>query len=321
MTRSKETIAIVMGGTSQEKDISLKSADNIYHHIDKGKYNAYKVLCIEENHFQVIQDYQKIPIDNNTFSFSLKDKKISFDKVFMIIHGDPGENGKLSTYFKEKKIPYTSSHETSSNLTFNKFKCNIYLHSKGYIVPQAQSYKSFNNIKYPCIVKPSCSGSSFGISKVYKEENLQHAISLAKQHDDEVIIEDFINGREITCAVFNNKNNIETLPLTEIISQNDIFDYDAKYNGKSIEKTPAKIESNIEAEIKKISKNLYIELKLRGIVRIDFIINNNTPYIIEINTIPGLSKKSIVPQMLKCANISIKDFITVQLDNITQHPD
>ena len=184
------------------------------------------------------------------------------------------------------------------------------------MVPKSQIYTPNIKINYPCIVKPSCSGSSFGITKVENKNDIKEAVKQAGIHDKEVIIEDFIDGREVTCAAFYIKNQIKTLPITEIISQNAIFDYDAKYNGKSIEETPAKISEIMKCDIENISKNIYQDLKLSGIIRIDFIIHKKTPYIIEINTIPGFPEESIVPQMLKCADIKIKTFITQQLENI-----
>ena len=230
----------------------------------------------------------------------------------MMIHGSPAEDGKLCDYFDEKKIPYTSSNKISSQLTFNKFKCNNHLRSLGYVVPDAQLCDNKVNIKYPCIVKPSCSGSSFGITKVNKQIDLNPAIKKAQQYDKNVIIENFIKGKEITCGVFTLENQIQKLPITEIISQNEIFDYDAKYRGKSIEKTPAEISKQLTDSIQNIAKKIYSDLNLSSIVRIDFIIDNEQPYIIEINTIPGFTGKSIIPQMLNAAKIEMKQFITEQ---------
>ena len=310
-------IAILMGGTSEEREISIQSAQTIKKHIDKKKYNAFLVLCVNTSEFQVIIDDTQYTVDTNNFSFQLNNEIIIFHKIFMMIHGEPGENGKLCKYFENKKIPYTSSNESASILTFNKYNCNKYLQSLGYNVPNSQIYKLQSKIEFPCIIKPSCSGSSFGISKVYNNTEIPSAIKKAQEHGNQIIIEEFVEGREITCAVYQSNSQITTLPLTEIISQNDIFDYEAKYHDQSIEKTPAEISKTIKEKIITISKKLYIELNLTGIVRIDFIVKNQKPYIIEINTIPGFSEKSIVPQMLKCANINITDFITEQIENIS----
>ena len=317
-----ENIAILMGGTSKEKEISLKSAETIYQNIDKKQYNPYKVLCLNNTLFKVIINNKQLTINNTDFSFKLNGIKINIDKVFMMIHGAPGENGELCTYFENKNIPYTSCNEQVSELTFNKFKCSQHLDSIGYKVPKSNIYQTNYTTKYPCIVKPSSSGSSFGVSKVYNQKEMKYAIEDSTHHDDEVIIEEFINGRELTCGVFKMNKNIHALPITEIISENDIFDYDAKYNGKAIEETPANINKAMQEKIQKISKKVYRDINLSGIVRIDFIVQNNTPYIIEINTVPGFSEESIVPKMLKCANINITEFITQQLEflNDTNKP-
>tara|TARA_Y100000994_G_C15622661_1_gene413688 strand:- start:158 stop:1096 length:939 start_codon:yes stop_codon:yes gene_type:complete len=311
-----ENVAIIMGGTSEESPISIQSGNTIKKYIDKKKYNAFLISCINTNEFHVLINNNKYIIDNSDFSFRLNNKTIIFQKVFMMIHGKPGENGELCKYFEDKKIPYTSSNETASILTFNKYNCNNYLKSLRYHVPNSQIYKVDSKIEFPCIIKPSCSGSSFGISKIYNSQELPVAIQKAQKYGNEIIIEEFIEGREITCAVYQFNSKITTLPLTEIISQNDIFDYKAKYQGQSIEETPAKIAQVIKNNITDISKKLYVDLNLRGIVRIDFILKNQTPYLIEVNTIPGFSEKSIVPQMLKCAKINITDFITEQIENI-----
>tara|TARA_Y100001968_G_C19445164_1_gene764944 strand:+ start:1858 stop:2802 length:945 start_codon:yes stop_codon:yes gene_type:complete len=311
-----ENIAILMGGYSKEKDISFKSAQTIYHYIDQAKYSAYKVVCEENNEFFVVNSNAKILVDNSDFSFVTGSKKIKFHKVFMMIHGAPGENGALCQYFDKQQIPYTSCSENISKLTFHKFKCNNYLKSLGYQVPISHVFNEKCEIDFPCIVKPACSGSSFGISKVYNSVEFKIAINEAQQYDQDVIIEEFIDGREVTCAVFNQNHIIKTLPITEIISENDIFDYDAKYNGKSIEKTPANLNLDTQTSIENIAKNIYHDLKLSGIVRIDFIIKKNVPYIIEINTVPGFSEESIVPQMLKCAKINLTNFITSELERL-----
>ncbi len=315
-----ENIAILMGGSSKEKEISFKSADTIYDHIDKTRYKPYKVLCINKYEFEVINSNKKIPIHIKDFSFILNQKRIQFDKIYMIIHGDPGENGELCDYFEQLNIPYTSCNTSTSALTFNKFKCNTHLRKLGFMVPDSEIIqdKKSKNIQFPCIIKPACSGSSFGIAKVHNYDELEKAIYEAKKYDRYIIQEQFIKGREVTCAVFNNKQIIKTLPITEIISENDIFDYAAKYHGKSKEITPANIDQKIEEKITNISRKIYKKLKLSGLIRIDFIINDESPYIIEINTIPGFSKESIVPQMLKCENIKITDFINSELERISK---
>lgn len=311
-----ENIAILMGGTSKEKEVSLKSASTIYHYTDRSIYNPYKVLCVDKLTFKVMHNNQEILINNDDFSFKIGDTQIQLHKVFMMIHGAPGENGELCTYLEEKKIPYTSCNQKTSELTFNKFKCNNYLRSLGYSVPDSFLFNNQSHISFPCIIKPACSGSSFGISKITNVSALKNAIENARKYDKDIIIEEFIEGREVTCGVFHERNNIKTLPITEIISENEIFDYDAKYNGKSIERTPAHINTILQEKIEKVSKELYRVLEISGIVRIDFIIKKQTPYIIEINTVPGFSEESIVPQMLKHANIDMQHFITTELTRL-----
>ena len=335
-----ENIGILMGGCSHEKDISIKSGETIYKYIDRQKYQPYKIICMEMEggkgnkkfHFEAVINNERIKLKNTDFSLIVNEQTITFSKIFMIIHGIPGESGDLCTYFEDKKIPYTSCGKKTSKHTFNKYLCHLDLNSKGYQTPKAYLWKDENNHEddtlnidmksvtgfkdFPLIVKPTESGSSFGVHKVYDAANMYLAIKDAKKYslNGEVVIEEFIKGRELTCAVYKDKNKIITLPITEIISENDIFDYDAKYHGKSIEKTPAKIENHIKEHIQEISSNIYEELNLSGIIRIDFILQNTAAYIIEINTVPGFTEHSIVPQMLKCANINITEFITQQLE-------
>lgn len=312
-------IAIIMGGNSAERTVSIKSANTIYDNIDTLYYDAYKVEHVENNIFNVKLKHEKIKVDIADFSFKYQNEKINFDLAFIMIHGDPGENGELCSYFEKINIPYNSCNKSVSQLTFNKKLCNQTLEKIGYNVPKVFNSQTLDNIVYPCIIKPVDAGSSLGISKVSKKSEIEKAIDLAKQHSNNIIFEEFIEGRELTCAVFNfphNKQSIYSLPITEIISENDIFDYDAKYNGKSKEITPADIPINITKNIKDISEEIYQKLDLKGIIRIDFILNNDTPYIIEINTIPGFSEESIVPQMLRSANIKLMSFLSWQIQSI-----
>ncbi len=313
----KKNIAILVGGNSVEKNISIKSGENFYKNLSTQKYSGYLIL-FQENEWNVINNKPYTKVDKKDFSFFKNEKKITFDAVIILIHGSPGETGELCSYFESLKIPYSSSSETASKLTFNKKKCNDFLRNKNYTVPYSIiNKKSSPNIKYPCIVKPINSGSSFGVSKINSENKLNEAIKLAKEYSKDFMIEEFIQGQEVTCAIHNFlKNKITALPLTEIISKNEIFDYKAKYLGQSKEITPAHIEKKIEQKIKEISKEAYKTLKLNGIVRFDFIVKKTVPYIIEVNTIPGFSKESIVPQMIKANGISIKKFISEAIEKI-----
>jgi D-alanine-D-alanine ligase len=314
-----KNIAILMGGNSAEKQVSIKSANTIYNNIDSSQYEKHKVKFIEKDIFIVEFNQHDIKLDTNDFSFTYNKEKKKFDLIFIMIHGDPGENGKLCSYFEKINLPYTSCNQKISQLTFNKLQCNTLLNQMGYKVPILYDIEILENITLPCIIKPVNTGSSFGVNKVNHSINIADAIKDARKYSDKIMIEEFIKGKELTCAVFNfkdNKSHITTLPITEIISENEIFDYDAKYNGKAQEITPANISNHITENIEKISKNIYLDLNLKGIIRIDFILHNETPYIIEINTIPGFSEESILPQMLRCANIKMKTFLSWQIKSI-----
>lgn len=316
----KKNIAILVGGDSIENKISVKSGENFYKNLNTKKYSGYLILA-EKHEWNVINTKTYKKIHKKDFSFIKNGQKVRFDAAIILIHGSPGETGELCSYFESLKIPYSSSNEKASKLTFNKKKCNDFLRDKGYSVPYSLiNKKSDPNIKYPCIVKPINSGSSFGVSKINEENRLDEAIKLAKKYGKDFMLEEFIQGRELTCAVYNCLNDkINTLPITEIISKNEIFDYKAKYLGQSKEITPANIEKKLENKIKKIAKQAYKTLNLNGIVRFDFIVKKNIPYIIEVNTIPGFSKESIVPQMIIANKKSIKKFITELIEKIILH--
>ena len=307
----KKNIAILVGGNSEEKKISIKSGENFINNLDPDKYSGYLII-IKDKNADFINKKTLEKLNKKDFSLNQKGKKIKFNLIVILIHGSPGETGELCSYFESLKIPYSSSNKRSSKLTFNKKKCNDYLREQDFTVPNSILNKKTDiNIKYPCIVKPINSGSSFGVSKVNNPSKLNKAINLAKQYAQDFMIEEFIEGRELTCAVHNfSKEKLITLPLTEIISNNEIFDYSAKYLGQSNEITPANIEVKIANKIKNISIKAYDSLNLNGIVRFDFIVKKEDPYIIEVNTIPGFSKESIVPQMIDKSETNIKDFIS-----------
>ena len=315
-----KNIAILVGGESVERTISIKSGENFFENLDTTKYSGYLILVnnLDDDFFCL---KNQIKIDKSDFSIEKNGKKIQFDASVILIHGPPGETGELCSYFESLNIPYSSSNLIASKLTFDKKKCNDYLKNKGFTVPNSKINEKLNtNIKYPCIVKPINSGSSFGVSKVNNQSKLNEAIKLAKKYATNYIIEEFIDGREFTCAVHNfSKENLITFPLTEIISYNEIFDYNAKYLGQSNEITPANIEEKVADKIKNIASKAYETLKLNGIVRFDFIVKKGIPYIIEVNTIPGFSKESIVPQMINKSETNIKDFISMAVDKIISY--
>jgi len=315
---NKKNIAILMGGESVERKISIKSGKHFCANLDSNEYNAYKILITEKSEWILKIKDEFHQINKSNFSFKLKNEIIKFDVAIVLIHGEPAENGELSKYFDSLNIPYSCCDEKASLLTFNKFNCNNFLRKENFNVPESNtSISEMKKITFPCIVKPTTSGSSFGVSKVNSKEQLNQGIEHAKKYSNQYIIEEFISGRELCCAVHDiEKNQLTTLPITEIISENEIFDYNAKYLGQSKEITPANIDTDLKKEIEKISEKAYLKLKLKGIVRFDFIIKDKKPYIIEVNTIPGFSKESIVPQMIKSSNQKISDFISKLLNNI-----
>ena len=311
-----KNLAIITGGNSAEQEISIASSKQVISSIDKNKYNAI-IIEIKNNNWNAIFNENKIQINKKDFTLVVDSKKIIFHYVFMALHGRPAENGKIQQYFDELNIPYSCCGAKISAITFNKSTCNKELRKLGFNCPKSISYKineDYNvkdiveNIGLPCFIKPNESGSSFGISKVKTENQISKAISTALSFDNSFIIEEFIDGIEVSCSVFKINNKIDTLPITEIVSHNEFFDYDAKYNGLSEEITPARIDTKISSKVKEISKEIYRKINLRGVCRIDYIIMNDIVYIIEINTIPGLSKESIVPKQIKTANISLSVF-------------
>jgi len=305
-----KNIAVIEGGYSHEKAISLKSADTVFKNLDRRKYLPTKVRIDAEGWF-AFEGGQKIEINRNNFSFN----NTRFDVAFIVIHGTPGEDGKLQAYFDMLNIPYTTCSQLASTLTFNKFVCNQYLKNFGINVADAVLIRKketidtatiIEEVGLPCFVKPVDGGSSFGVTKVKEEEGLKPAIKLALEHGTQAIIERFMIGREVTNGIYKNKNGIVNLPITEIISNNDFFDFNAKYKGESKEITPADLSEEITKKIKETTKKIYEILDLKGICRADYIIQHNEPYLIEINTVPGQSAQSIIPQMAAYEGISLQ---------------
>ena len=308
-----KNIAILTGGDSAEYDISILSANTVLQHLNPELFKGY-IIHLKNDKFTVLIKEIKIEVDKSNFTFELENKRISFDAIFMALHGSPAENGLIQPYFDNLNIPYTSCNAKVSALTFNKYECNKKLKELGFNCATSFLYKKENNIveqeiinrvKLPCFVKPNGAGSSFGISKVKKKEDLTKAINSALQHDNKVLIEQFIDGIEISCGVYTNKNNTQALPITEIVTENEFFDYQAKYEGKSQEITPARISKKLTIEVQKLTTDIYKAMELSGICRIDYIIMNEKPYIIEINTIPGFTEESIIPQQVKSANLKL----------------
>ena len=307
-------VAVIEGGYSKEKAISIKSAKTVFDNLDRTKFSPTRVL-IDKNEWTAYDDEGRYPIDKNDFSFIKNGQKEIFEHAFIVIHGTPGEDGKLQGYLDMAGITYNTSSSSISSLTFQKFHCNQFLKTYGFNVAEAVLIKPedeinknpiIEKVKLPCFVKPTDGGSSFGITKVRKHNELLSSIKEAFKHGTEVIIEENLDGREITCGVYRDSEGIKALPITEIISENEYFDYDAKYNGKSKEITPAELDEKMTNKIKELTKEIYGILGMRGIVRMDYILNKyEVPFLIEINSVPGMSRESIIPQMAKVDNIGL----------------
>ena len=311
----QKNIAIVMGGYSSEAEISLKSGEVVYNSLDTSKYALFKVYILKEK-WVVLKNNLEYQINKNDFSFLLDNQHIHFDCVFNAIHGDPGENGTLIAYFDMLSIKHTSAPFYQMALTFNKrdtlsvvkeygipTAISFYMHQRDDIVTDTVIKK----VGLPCFVKPNRAGSSFGVSKVYKEENLKNAIEKAYEEDEEIIIESFLDGKEVSVGVIEYHNELIVLPITEIVSENDFFDYEAKYMGKSKEITPARISQAEKELVEKQAKKIYQILNMKGFSRSEFIIVNGVPYFLEINTVPGMTEESLLPQQAKVASISLSE--------------
>ena len=312
----KKNIAILMGGYSSEYKISLKSGNVVYNTLDKEKYNAYRIHVFKEKWMFVNTMDEEFAIDKNDFSVLVNGTKINFDCVFNAIHGSPGEDGFMQGYFELLGIPHTSCGMYQAALTFNKRDLLATL--KPYGIKTAESYPLnlgdaineeaiVEKVGLPCFVKANKAGSSFGVSKVYKKEALKAAIENSFKEDNEIIIEQFLDGVEVSVGVITYKGEITVLPITEIVSENDFFDYQAKYEGKSQEITPARITEDYKLKVETIAKQIYEILGMTGFSRSEFIFKNNEPYLLEVNTVPGLTNESILPQQAAKAGISMAD--------------
>ncbi|MCI9846546.1 D-alanine--D-alanine ligase [Flavobacterium pectinovorum] len=314
-----KNIAIIMGGYSSEYKISLISGNVVKQYLDKTKYNGFRIHIFKEKWVYVDENDAEFPIDRNDFSVTVNGEKIKFDCVFNAIHGSPGEDGLMQAYFELLGIPQTSCDYYQAAVTFNKRDLLSVL--KPYGIKTAISYylnkgdeintaEIVKKVGLPCFVKPNKAGSSFGISKVKNEAELPIAIEVAYKEDNEIIIESFLDGTEVSVGVINYKGEIIVLPITEIVSDNDFFDYEAKYEGKSQEITPARISDELTQKIGETAKRAYQVLKMKGFSRSEFIIVNNEPHMLEMNTIPGLTTESLIPQQAKAAGITLEDLFT-----------
>jgi len=314
---SKKNVAVVMGGFSDEYKVSLKSGQLIYDSLDRDLYNVYKVVILKDEWYFLTENEEKLPINKGDFSVTLSDGAIlKFDVCFNIIHGAPGENGELQGYWNAIGQKYTGCDFYKSALTFNK-KDTLAVLAK-YGIPSAKSFylrkgeninedKIVEELGLPLFVKPNQSGSSLGISKVKVKSELAAAIEFAFKEDDEILIESFLNGMVVSVGVIDYKGETIVLGITEIVPHKEFFDYEAKYEGASEEITPARLDDETRYKVEKIAKHAYESLGMSGFSRSEYIIMDGTPYMLEMNTNPGFSPSSILPQQAKIYGISIKD--------------
>ncbi|MDR1592254.1 MAG: D-alanine--D-alanine ligase [Prevotellaceae bacterium] len=314
----KKNIAIVAGGDSSEWTVSLKSAAGLESFINRQLYNTYLVTIIGQTWQVELANNIKIPIDKSDFTCVLNGEKIRFDLAYIIIHGTPGENGILQGYFQLIGMPFSCCDVLPSALTFNKFVCNHYLQSFGITVApslllrrgETLSDSNIAQIGLPCFVKPNVGGSSFGVTKVKQFADLQAALDKAFAESDEVIIEALLEGTEVTCGMYRTRHKTVVFPITEVVTANEFFDFDAKYNGQSQEITPARIESTIAANIASTTQRIYRLINARGIIRVDYIICNGLIQLLEVNTVPGMTPASFIPQQIRAAGLNIGDVLT-----------
>ncbi|MGB7784626.1 MAG: D-alanine--D-alanine ligase [Salinimicrobium sp.] len=322
----KKNVAIAMGGYSSEYRISINSGNVVYRNLDRSKFNPYRVHILQKEWFVIGDDDTPYPINRSNFTVTINGKLISFDCVFNTVHGTPGENGLLQAYLELLDIPQTSCDFYQSALTFNKRDLISVI--KPYGVKTALNFfvdkgedidpdEVIQKVGLPCFVKANKAGSSFGITKVKQKEELIPALKFAFKEDNEVIIESFLDGTEVSVGVIMHNGEITALPVTEIVSENEFFDYEAKYLGKSQEITPARISEEQTKQVQEIAKLIYRKLKMKGYTRSEFIFHNNEPHFIEMNTTPGLSEASILPQQAQAAGISLTELFGSAIDVAT----
>ncbi|HLW42522.1 MAG TPA: D-alanine--D-alanine ligase [Flavobacterium sp.] len=325
-----KNVAIIMGGYSSEYKISLKSGEVVYNHLDKSRYNIYKIHIFTEGWFYVNDQNNRFPVDKNDFSVTVNGQKTTFDVVFNAIHGTPGEDGLIQAYFKLLNIPHTSCNYYQAALTFNKRDMLSVL--KPYGIKTAISYylnqgdtiseeQIIQRVGLPCFVKPNKSGSSFGISMVKESEELLTAIEKAYKEDSEIIIESYLKGIEVSVGVIKYNNETIVLPMTEIVSENDFFDYEAKYEGKSREITPARISEEEKLKVEDVAKRIYTILNMDGFSRSEFILVDGEPFLLEMNTVPGLTAESILPQQAREAGISLNQLFENAVETALKRTD
>lgn len=316
-------IAILSGGDSSEHLISVKSAGQVKNWLEKAGHTCYTVVITGAD-WSIRYGSRQWQVDKNRFGFQAERGFITFDFAWNMIHGTPGEDGKLQGYLDMMGIPYNTSNHLSAALTFNKYICKNFLKQHQVLTPEARLVRKgqvadleeiADNVGIPCFVKPNNGGSSFGITKVVKFERLKAAIEEALKEDDEVIIERYIKGTEVTCGLMKTREGFTVFPLTEIVSDNEFFDYDAKYKGKADEITPARIEDEMTRKCRQFASMIYDLTVSSGIIRVDFIIKGNQLYFLELNSIPGMTRESIIPQQVECMGIPMEVLLQRVIDD------
>lgn len=327
MKHLKRVIAIVCGGDSSEHDVSLRSAQGLYSFFDKERYDVYIVEVKGQDWHVELHDGTTTPIDRNDFSFIEDGEAKRFDYAYITIHGTPGENGLLQGYFDLVRVPYSTSGVLVEAMTFDKFVLNQYLRGYGIAVADSllirRGYEDAvseeeieRRIGMPCFVKPSTDGSSFGVSKVKVADQLAPAIRKAMMESAEVMVEQYLEGTEISMGIYKTKKKSVPLPITEVVPQNEFFDYNAKYNGQVQEITPARISENIARRVTEITSHIYDILHCNGIIRIDYIISPEGKIrMLEVNTTPGMTPTSFIPQQVRAAGLSMTDVLTDIVEN------
>ncbi|MDL2256245.1 D-alanine--D-alanine ligase [Parabacteroides sp. OttesenSCG-928-K15] len=321
----KRNIAIIAGGDSSEIVVSLKSADGIYSFLDKEKYNVYIALIKKEGWQVKLANGETVALDKNDFSFKEGETTVRIDFAYITIHGTPGENGLLQGYLEMMNIPYSCCGVLASALTFNKYMCNHYLQNFGIrIAPSIRLRKGeaisdeevLAALGLPLFVKPNDGGSSFGITKVKTREEIQPAIRKAWAEGNEVILESYVEGTEVTCGCYKVKGKEVVFPLTEVVTDNEFFDFDAKYNGQVDEITPARIPEELAHKIQRQTLKIYDLLGAKGLIRIDYLIpREGEPVVLEVNTTPGMTITSFIPQQVKAAGLDIREVLTEIIEN------
>ena len=327
MKQLKRNIAIVCGGDSSEHDVSLRSAQGLYSFFDKERYNVYIVDIKGQDWHVELPGGITARIDRNDFSFVEDGKAKWFDYAYITIHGTPGENGILQGYLDLIGIPYSTSGVLVEAMTFDKFVLNQYLRGYGVAVADSllirQGYEQLvsddeieRRIGMPCFVKPAADGSSFGVSKVKNKDQLAPAIRKAMLESDEIMVEQFLDGTEISIGVYKTREKSVVLPATEVVTQNEFFDYNAKYNGQVQEITPARLSDDITRRVREITSHIYDILHCNGIIRIDYIISKEGKiFMLEVNTTPGMTPTSFIPQQVRAAGLEMKDVLTDIVEN------